>query len=389
MRYRVWVAFFALLLVGLNDGVIGILIPSFRSYYHVNDATIGLLFLCSTLGYLPTTLSSGWMMEKLGLRTYLITGILLYVVLFILLSLHPPFVMVMALLFLIGACAAIVDPGFNAYIATFPDNTVVFNFLHAFYGLGALIGPLLASSIIALSSGWNLVYAVEAAAAAVLLAGFLLAFRSWQETPHGTGDQVQGNIFLATLRLRLVTMAAFFLLFYVGVEVSTGAWGFTFLTDLRLGVPLQMGWIISGYWTGLTLGRIILANMAHRIGDKWLIQLCLLGVLLGLLLTWTFSQIGVNALGLGFMGFCLGPIFPTTIALLSRRVPGRLMPSAIGLVTGLGSMGAALFSWLAGNSIQHLGLWFLMPYEIILTLLMIGCWLIVQSRAVSQQAGLK
>ncbi len=182
------------------------------------------------------------------------------------------------------------------------------------------------------------------------------------------------------LRLRVVWLGALFLLFYVGSEVSLGSWSYSFLTEERHGALLLSGWVVSGYWLGLTLGRLSLAKVAQRIGAQRLIELCLVGVVVGLLLVWLVPVEIVSAGALLLIGFSLGPIFPTTIALMSRLVSARILPSAIGFIASLGSMGGALFPWLAGNLAQHIGLWSLLPFVIILTVFMLGIWLALQKQ---------
>ena len=61
-------AFFGFVLIGLNSGANGVLLPSLSAFYHVGDAVIGLLFLVSSLGYFLSALGSGLLTERLGLR---------------------------------------------------------------------------------------------------------------------------------------------------------------------------------------------------------------------------------------------------------------------------------------------------------------------------------
>ncbi|MFL5702239.1 MAG: MFS transporter, partial [Ktedonobacteraceae bacterium] len=113
-------------------------------------------------------------------------------------------------------------------------------------------------------------------------------------------------------------------------------------------------------------------------GNKRLIEVSLVGVVIGLLLVWWGPTALVSAMGMWLTGFCLGPIFPTTIALMSGMVTSRVLAGAIGFMTSLGSMGAALFPWLAGNLAQHFGLWTLLPFVIILSVCMLGLWFALQ-----------
>ncbi len=182
----------------------------------------------------------------------------------------------------------------------------------------------------------------------------------------------------AALRLRVVWVAAFFLLIYVGIEVSLASWSFSFLTEERHQDVTLSGLAVSGQWLGLTVGRLVLGKVAERIGNRRLIQFCLVGVVVGVLLIWLVPVGLVMAAGLWIVGFSLGPIFPTTIAMMSGLVPARVLPSAIGFMASFGSMGAALMPAAVGALSERLGLWVLMPYAIVLAVLLLALWWALQ-----------
>jgi len=380
--------FFAFILIGANDGAFGVLIPSMRSHYGVSNATIGLLFLFASVGYLIAAFNSGLLVAKLGNRLFLLLGIGTFLFAATMLSLMPPFPVLLFMLLPLGFGGAILDAGLNAYIAGLPRNTALLNYLHAFYGTGALLGPIIASGLLAIGFGWNSVYIVWIAICIVLGVGVGFAFKGHKriEDEKAEKAETKQNVLFKALAMRIVWLAALFLLFYVGTEVSLGSWSYSFLTEERGGAPLLMGWAVSGYWLGLTLGRLTLARVALNLGEKRMIQICIVGVVAGVLLIWLVPLNGVSAIGLCLTGYCLGPIFPTTIALMSKLVPARILPSAIGFLASLGSMGAALFPWLAGNLAQLIGLWVLLPYVIFLTLVMLGLWMLLQTHPGNQPA---
>jgi fucose permease len=382
-RLKLGLAFFAFILVGASDGAVGVLIPSFMKQYSINAATVSLVFLASAFGYLIASFNVGLLMEKLGNWQALLTGIALTLLSTGILMFQPAFLFLLLSFFMIGMGMAILDPGLNIYIAGLPRNTALLNYLHAFYGVGAWLGPIIASTFLALRFGWNSVYMLWFALALILLVSFGIVFRDWQRVPSEDEEQNKESSISIILKLRYVWIAAFFLLFYVGGEVTIGNWSYSLLTEARQGVPFISGWIVSGYWLGLTLGRLLLGSVSRRIGDKRMIQLCLFGVIVGLLIVWSFPLAVLSAIGLFITGFSLGPIFPTTIAVMSRILPSRILASAIGFLVSLGSMGAALFPWIMGNLAQHIGLWSLMPFCILIALIQLVLWLVLQSPRVS------
>ncbi len=379
-------------MIGANDGAMGVLLPSLRAHYGLDKGTISFVFLLITGGFLVAASSSGILVHRLGIRLFLSLGGAAFLTAVGMVSLMPPFLALLSAMMIMGFGLGIIDAGLNAYVAGLPNNASLLNYLHAFYGLGALLGPAIASSFLeALHWNWNSVYLLWVGLSLVVLAGFATLFRQRNRAEETGMEEHTGNVLAASLRLRVVWLAALFLLFYVGAEVTLGTWSFSLLTEERHEPALLSGWVVSGFWLGLTLGRAMLGAVALRLGNVRMIQICLAGVVVGVLLVWLAPLMLTSAVGLWLAGFSLGPIFPTTIALMSQLVPARLLAGAVGFMSSLGSMGAALFPWLAGNLAEWVGLWLVLPYVIALTAAMLALWFGLQvssRRAVSSSVSM-
>src|SRR5436309_778114 len=293
LRLALGISFFAFILIGMNDGAVGVLLPGMQTTYHTGKDTISLLFLAGTFGYFTASFNNGLLLDKLGNRRFLLLATLMMGLGFALLSNRPPFFLLLLGIVPIGFGVAMLDAGFNSYIASLPNKTALLNYLHAFYGTGALLGPLVASSFLALGWVWNSVYFVWIGLAILVFIGIGLAFPRRETASHKEVQKAGGNVLFLTLRQRVVWLAALFLLFYVGTEVSLGVWSFSSLIQERRGQILYSGWIVSGYWVGLTLGRLLLGKVAQRIGSRRLIEACLCGVVVGILLVWVVPQLAV------------------------------------------------------------------------------------------------
>ncbi|MGI8687523.1 MAG: MFS transporter [Thermomicrobiales bacterium] len=375
---RIAVSFAAFILIGATDGATGVLLPSLQTDYGIGKGVVSFIFLAITSGYFVAAFGSGLLVALLGQRRFLMLGAAAFAAGAVAISLRPPFALLLATMLALGFGFAIMDAGLNTYITGLPENTTLLNNLHAFYGIGGFLGPIIASGVLAAGLSWNTVYGLWGAFGLILLVGFGLLFGADPTGVRRPATQIAGRGLLTdTLRLRLVWLAAIFLLFYVGTEVSLGSWSYSFLTEVRHHGSLVSGWSVSGYWLGITLGRLTLARLAARltITDAALIRACLICAAIGVLIIWLAPLPAVAAFGLWLTGYALGPIYPTTIALVPGLVPARLVPSAVGFLASLGSMGAALFPWLAGNLAQAIGLWSLMPYALGLTVIMSGVWL--------------
>src|SRR5215471_1687869 len=131
VELQVGLAFFAFILIGANDGALGVLIPSMRLHYGVDKATIGLLFLFQTIGYLIAAFNSGLLVERLGNRRFLLLGVASFLLGVGTLSLMPSYIIVLIMMLPLGLGIAIIDAGLNAHIAGQPRNAALLNYLHA------------------------------------------------------------------------------------------------------------------------------------------------------------------------------------------------------------------------------------------------------------------
>jgi fucose permease len=381
-------------MVGLSNGAIGVQLPDLRSFYRLDNAMVGLLYMGETLGYALAAFCSGWLVEWLGRRRFVIAGLVIFALSCLVLGVAPPFGVVLVSRPAIGFAMAIMESGANFFVASL-GRTTLLNYLHAMFGAGSLVGPLVATFALAAGWGWNSIYLVWLGLSLPLLLSYsLLTPRAAapENKPDATERAEKGsNLMAATLALPAVWLGAVFLVVYVGVELSTGAWAYTFLTEARAYDTVFSGWAVSGYWLGLTLGRIILAPLAERfgIGSRGLIQAGMGLAGAGIGVVWLSGSAATSALGLGLLGLGLGPIFPTTLAILSRLVAPRLVPSTIGFACSLSILGAAIFPALAGLVADTLGLALFMPYILLLGVVTVGAWLVFLSQAGTRLAGLQ
>ena len=389
-RPQLGTAFFGFVLIGVASGAWGVLLPSLSAYYNVDKSVVGLLFFASAVGYFLSALGTGFLTAKLGQRWYLVTGTATFMLCCALLALKPPFALVLFIRLFQGMATGILEAGLNLFVAALPNNTALLNYLHAFYGVGALVGPLIASTILAFSWGWNTAILIWTFFALPLLIGLLALFRHQSSGAAHEGQTGEGeNGLLAALKIPVVWFATLFLLFYVGVEVSLGSWGYTFLLENRHESDLLAGGIVSGYWLGLTLGRFILNHIAGRLrlGLSGLMYTCMAGIVLGILMIWLIPGVVASAVAFCLTGLSLGPIYPSTVALVPDIVPSRMVSSAIGFLVGLSILGVALFPWIAGTLAQYTGIWSLLPYSVGLTVIMLALWWTVRRGSQGFPAG--
>lgn len=86
-----------------------------------------------------------------------------------------------------------------------------------------------------------------------------------------TTDTKDNRMKEALLRLpqaRVTWLCALFLLGYVGIEVALGGWIVKFMLEVRDGEEFASGMTATGFWMGITVGRVVLGFVTPRLGEK-------------------------------------------------------------------------------------------------------------------------
>ena len=260
--------------------------------------------------------------------------------------------------------------------------------LHGFYGIGATISPVIATSMVSTYGlQWYHFFYVMAGAVTVELVLATITFwgrtgkkfRQSEAGPHGGKGPMK-----TAMKNRVTWTCSLFLLAYVGSEgmssvvftvimeardhesspsrtVSLGGWIVTFMIRVRHGAPFASGMTATGFWLGITLGRFVLGFVTPRIGERLAVAIYL-ALAMGLeILFWLVPQFIVSAVAVAFLGFFLGPLFPAAIVATTKLLPQRLHVSAIGFASAVGGGGAAVVPFAAGAIAQAKGVQTLQP----------------------------
>lgn len=332
-------AFYAFIAIGIAEGGLGVLLPSIIATYELTPATVTALFFSQISGYFVAALTSSLLSHRIGLaQMVLLAAVSVTSALYIYASTTHWFVMV-ATGTLLGLGIGLIDAGINTFIAH-DRRANLMGLLHAFYGIGALLGPAIATTLLASGINWRSAYGVFAAIVMLLVVGMIWVISQRQPlmpSPPSASEQSAGANLGLALKTPTVLIAGLLLLVYVGTEAALGSWAYAVQTIAR-GTPISVaGYSVTAYWLGLTIGRLSMGQVMKSIGAVRLIDYSLLLLTVGLLVWWLFPH---QLWSLPLMGFALAAIFPTTIWLMPHRVPAAIVPAAIGFVTSLGSIGA-------------------------------------------------
>jgi fucose permease len=299
--------------------------------------------------------------------------------------------MMVALAVASGLGAGAIDAGLNTYVASHFGEGLM-QWLHASYGFGVTLGPIIMTAGLNFFDSWRLGYRVVGVAQLLLATSFLLTVKMWQDggKPHNP-DQERHLMdyrtpFSETLRQPAVWLNLLMFFLYTGAEFSFGSWTYSLLT-LSRNVPVSVAGLWAGsYWATFTVGRILAGLLTRRFGNANLLKAGFFLALAGALLLWwnPFPQASIIAVSV--IGFALAPIFPGLVSGTSARVGEQHAANTIGMQIAAAGLGGAVVPSLAGVLAQNISLEAIPVYLVCVFMVLIGIFLIVsRPRPVTQE----
>ncbi|KAI0052068.1 MFS general substrate transporter [Auriscalpium vulgare] len=373
-----------LFLAGWNDGTTGPLLPRMQEVYHVGFAVVSLIFIANCVGFVAGSISNIYLTDRLGFGRVIVIGSTAQIVAYAIEAPAPPFPLFAIGFVVNGFGIALQDAQANGFVASYKENAAAkMGFLHAAYGAGALAAPLVATQFAQLHR-WSFHYLVSLGIALsnaiILIAVF--RFKTQDECLAQIGQaagelgESEDSKYSQIFRLKAVHLLAFFILVYVGVEVTIGGWIVTFIIHVRGGGP-SSGYISAGFFGGLTLGRVALLWVNEKIGERRVIFFYVVLAIALELVVWLVPSLIGGAVAVSVVGVLLGPIYPIVMNESGRILPRWLLTGSIGWIAGFGQTGSAALPFMTGAIASKAGIKSLQPLLVAMMALLLVLWALV------------
>ncbi|KAH7325496.1 MFS general substrate transporter [Rhizoctonia solani] len=375
-----------LFLSGWHDGSIGPLIPTVQKYYDLTFTVVSILFVSECLGFMLSAILNVHLSDRLGFGRVIFLGGICQALSYLMLVPALPFPVMCVAFVINGFGIGLQDAQANGFVSALRNNpSAKMGIIHSLYGAGAFFAPFVATQF-ANQPHWSYLYMVPLIIASLNLV-FLFStfgFHTQEELlgPIQPADPIESGS--NELKYKQVfgswavhVMAAFCLL-YVGAETTMGGWVVTFFVEER-GGGTSAGYISSGFFGGLMLGRIGLIWLNEKVGERRVVYAYVL-LAIGLEMTvWMLPHLLGNAIAFALVGVLMGPMYPIGMNVLRTVVPKWLLTGSMGWVASVGQAGAALFPFLTGILIQKYGVGVLQPILVVLLGGMTISWALVPS----------
>jgi fucose permease len=298
---------------------------------------------------------------------------------------------------LAGLGNGVLDAAWNAWIGVMAQSSRLMGILHGFYGLGAALAPLAATSLIT-SRGWHWYqyYYLMVGGATIETVTLTIAFWSARGTSakvehHQSNgsrahtklswrETLRGSPTIQSLESAATWIICLFIFIYAGIEITLGGWVFTYLVRQRGIPPFAAGMANFAYWAGLTSGRVLLGFLTTylQIG-QYTVIVYVAACLAFHFVFWLVEETKVSVAAVAMLGFFLGPLFPEAVIALAHRLPKHLHIAGIGIAVALGSAGGCVFPFITGALAKVAGIQILQPMVLGMLVLCLSSWIVFTS----------
>ena len=387
-KYRLLSACFMCFGNGINDSAPGALIPYMEKDYRIGYAIVSLIFVTNAVGFISAAPITHFLHAKLGRAKMLVLSEALMIAAYIMLVCTPPFPVVVLSYFFIGLGIAFGLSLNNVFCANLANSTTTLGAFHGSYGIGGTISPLIATSLVSHGRKWSVFYFIPLAISVANALFAYWAFRAYErDNPQPllsrverTTSRPQGvpisksELLKQALKNKTTILGSLFIFAYQGAEVSISGWVISFLISYRHSSPSRVGYVTSGFWAGITIGRFLLSHPAHKIGEKVAVFAAIVGAAAFQILVWLVPNVVGEAVAVSIVGLLLGPIYPAATSVFSKLVGRELQLHSLATVSAMGSSGGAVMPFVTGLVAQGTGTWVLHPICIGLFGGMVVCW---------------
>ena len=359
--------------LGLPDSLLGSGWPSMQVDFGVPSSYAGFVSMTISCMTVISALLSPRMIRKFQTKWIIIASIALTVLGLIGFSFSSRYWMLFVIAVPYGLGAGCIDASVNHYVANHYASSVM-NFLHCFYGVGAVISPYIMAQALKLAR-WNAGYRWTAYIQLGILLVCILSLPLWKKSESQSEEESSDSAgIMETLKVPGVTLTLLAFFAYCAGEATCFLWTPSYFAGTRPVLSAEtvasFGSLIFG---GLMLGRLIAGFISNKLGDKWLIRIGIAVELIGILLVFLPLKTHiVAAVGFVVIGTGMGPIYPAIQHMAPSNFGRKYSAAVIGMQMASAYIGSTFMPMIFGQLQQTVGIGIMPAYLLIFAALNIG-----------------
>lgn len=347
--------------LGLPDSMLGSAWPAMNVSLNAPLWGAGLVQMLISFCTIISSLNSAKLIRRFGTGKLTAISVATTALALLGFSLAKNYAFLLLMAVPLGLGAGAVDAGLNNYVALHCEAKHM-SWLHCFWGVGTIIGPMILSAVLRVSGSWATGYRavglIQCAVSALLFATLgMWKHGNIQQEEHGAKAlSVWEVLSLPGAKAGMVTF-----LCYCAVESTLGLWGATYISQVRGVDEATAASFGAMFYIGITVGRAISGFMAMKLLPKQMVRVGQALLALGCIFMMIPAGSTLSGIGLVVCGLGCAPIYPNIIQDTPVNYGTENSQAAIGVQMAFAYVGSTFLPSIFG-ALAGVGGYGLLPY---------------------------
>ncbi len=312
--FLIAIVYLAFISLGLPDSLLGSAWPTISAEIGADVSLEGIITMIIACSTIFSSLFSNFLTNKLGTGLVTALSVAVTAIAMFAFSFCTAFWQLCLCAIPYGLGAGAVDAALNNYAALHFSSRHM-NWLHCFWGVGALIGPYILTFCLKGGATWQNGYQVVGLVQVALTVLLFATLPVWKKQKHVVEEKTLPQVKTKdALKIKGVWFVFVTFFCYCALEQTALHWASTH-ASLYLGATGETAAFIGTlFCTGIAAGRFLCGIFSNKISDKTLIRAGIAVIFAGLVafsVPWGVDFVTLG--GLVLLGIGCGPVYPAIV----------------------------------------------------------------------------
>lgn len=364
------VIYLAFISLGLPDSLLGSAWPVMQQDLNVPISYAGIITMIICGGTIVSSLLSDRIIHKFGTGIVTTASVALTMLALFGFSFSNTFTALCIWAIPYGLGAGAVDAALNNYVAIHYSSKHM-SWLHAFWGVGVTISPNIMSFCLSKKLGWSMGYSIIGIMQLVLVIILISSLPLWIRKEK---DEKITDILSIPKALKIKGVPQVLVAFFgfCALESTAGIWASSYLVGHRNINADTAAMFTALFYFGETVGRFLNGFVADKYGDRHMIRVGIIGMIIGIIMVvLPFDTSNIALFGLVVIGLGAAPVYPCIIHSTPINFGEENSQSLVGIQMASAYVGSTFMPPLFGLIAQYIDIAFYPLYLAVFAVLML------------------
>lgn len=338
-------------IIGMALTMAGPALSHLRDRMGTDDGGIAWVFVGSSLGYIIGSTIAGRLLDRGNGHRWWAAAMGVMTLSIVVIAAAPSMPLLMLGFLALGFCGGLSDVSGNTLVMwSRPEGAgPLLNSLHLCFALGALAAPVVVNrSLHFADSVWGMALPIGLLA---LLAGTSLLRHP---APRRTRMETVRRSEASGARTLHVALVALFFFSYVAFEAGFAGWIHSYVEQIGYGGTATATGVVTVFWAGFTLGRVVAIPLATRISPGWMVASSMAVCVVASIAFLAFQHGGPMLWVVTFVfAVSIAPQYASMMAFAESHL--ALSGANTAVLVAASGVGGLLMPWLLGQLFDAIG----------------------------------